>query len=640
MRSHTLFSFHSTANRLAQASIALVASLVLAACGGGGTTTDNGATAANTVSNSGAKQSGLRTLPSDYSTRRAASYSPFRTVDRDAEIPTEANIKQDLELLHASGVGLIRLFDSQAKTSALILKIISENPLLDIKVHLGAYVNTFEYWGQSASEQARIQAGNNDELARCVALANSYPDIVEAVSVGNETMVSWSTVPISTRQMATYIRTVRNQIVQPVTSDDDWSFYSGGLPHHPAENQAAEVLAELDFVSMHTYAHEAAKFDLFDWRQKSVAVGPQRADAMMVAAMNKTKQDYAVVRSFMDSVGKAKLPIVIGETGWKGADSGGSTGQYRYYASPANQRRYIGDLLPWADGLRAGGSLKNVFYFEAFDEPWKGGDDKWGLFNVNRQARYAIQGMNLKNEVVTAGATYAYEPVSSTNLLYFTPPVVNTAVSANKFYVYGDSLPSDALKAVQYWTSPTPTADGIRIDAFCGAVCQAVATEVATAPLSSDGGSYWNITPKAILDGSDRNDNYGWGVLYHPTGDFAFLTENLSAYQSGTLNFLVSTTYPGKIEIGLSSDTADGVTQEAYVAFGNGQYGYCNTGAWCQVSIPLSLFQAANAYIDLSRVINRFVIADKFADTGKNPKVAAEVNNLPVIRIDAIYYSK
>ncbi len=640
MRSHTLFSFHSTANRLAHGSIALVASLVLAACGGGGTTSDNGATTANTVSNNGSIQSGLRALPSDYSTRRAASYSPFRTTNRDAEIPTEANIKQDLDLLHASGVGLIRLFDSQAKTSALILKVISENPLLDLKVHLGAYVNTFEYWGQSASEQASIQAGNSEELARCVALANSYPDIVEAVSVGNETMVSWSIVPISTRQMAAYVRTVRSQIVQPVTSDDDWSFYSGGLPHHPAENQAAEVLAELDFVSMHTYAHEAAKFDLFDWRQKSASAGPERANAMMVAAMTKTKQDYAGVRSFMDSVGKAKLPIVIGETGWKGVDSGGSNGQYRYYASPANQRRYIGDLLLWADGLRAGGSLRNVFYFEAFDEPWKGGDDKWGLFNVSRQARYAIQGQNLKKEVVTAGATYAYEPVSSTDLLYFTAPAVNTAVSANKFYVYGDTLPSDALKAVQYWTSPAPTLNGIRIDAFCGAVCQAVATEDATAPLSSDGGNYWKITPKAILDGSDKNDSYGWGVLYHPTGDFGFLTENLSAYQNGTLNFLVSTTYPGKIEIGLSSDTEDGVTQEAYVAFGSGQYGYCNTGAWCQVSIPLSLFRAANTNIDLSRVINRFVIADKFADTGKNPKVAAEVNNLPVIRVDAIYYSK
>jgi exo-beta-1,3-glucanase (GH17 family) len=639
MRSHTLFPFHFTTNRLAQAGVTFAAALVLAACGGGGTTTDNGVTTTTTISNNGVPQRGLRALPVDFDALRAASYSPFRTTNRDTEIPEAKDVKQDLDLLVASGIGLIRLFDSSAKVSALVLKTISDNDM-KLKVMLGMYMNTFEYWDFSAADQNRIKALNNDEIARGVALANSYPNIVAAVSVGNETMVSWSTVPLSTRQMASYIRTARGQIVQPVTSDDDWSFYSGGLPHHPSEMQAAEVLAEMDFVSMHTYAHEAAKFDLFDWRQKSVTPGQQRADAMMAAAMGKTQQDYAVVRSYMDRVGKSQLPIVIGETGWKGADSGGSNGQYRYYASAANQKRYVSDLLTWADGLRAGGRLKNVFYFEAFDEPWKGGDDKWGLFNVSRQARYAIQGKNLKNEVVTAGATYPYEPVSSTNLLYFTPPVVNTPVSANKFYVYGDTLPSGAIKATQYWTLPTPTANGIRIDAFCGAVCQAEPTEIATAPLSPDGGSYWNITPKAILDGSDKNDNYGWGVLYHPTGDFAFLTENLSAYQGGTLNFLVSTTYPGKIEIGLSSDTADGVTQEAYVAFGNGQYGYCNTGAWCQVTIPLSLFQAANINIDLSRVINRFVIADKFADTGKNPKVAAEVNNLPAVRIDAIYYSK
>ena len=651
MRSHTIQSFRFTANRMAQASAAIAAALVIAACGGGGTTTDNGVSTTSTVSNNGAKLSGLRALPADYSTRGAASYSPFRTGDRGAEIPTEAHIKQDLDLLHASGVGLIRLFDSQAKTSALILKVISDNPLLDIKVHLGAYVNTFEYWGQSASKQASIQADNNDELARCVALANSYPDIVEAVSVGNETMVSWSSVPISTRQMAIYIRTVRSQIVQPVTSDDDWSFYSGGQPHHPAENQATEVLAEVDFVSMHTYAHEAAKFDLFDWRQKSAAAGQERANAMMVAAMNKTKQDYAVVRSFMDRVGKANLPIVIGETGWKGADSGGSNGQYRYYASPANQRRYVGDLLTWSNGIKAVGSLKNVFYFESFDEPWKGGDDKWGLFNVARQARYVIQDLHPNNAVLTANATWTYEPVVSTDLLYFKSPIESLAVSSSQYYIYGDLLASGATKAPQYWTNPV-TINGLWFDPYDSGVAY---SEIATAPVTPSTGKYMQFAPASTLGTSN---GYGWGVLNHthtedpPAATYdGFTSRNLSAFANGHMNFWVKTNnYPGKIQVGVSTDSADGVTQNFLVSLdsASGTYGYCTTNQWCLVSIPLSAFAAipsgataptSPSSPDWSRVIAPFILQDVFSQTGKAVGTDA-VNNLPTIFIDEIYFSQ
>ena len=33
-----------------------------------------------------------------------------------------------------------------------------------------------------------------------------------------------------------------------------------------------------------------------------------------------------------------------------------------------------------------------IFYFEAYDEQWKGIDDGWGLWNIDRQARYALCG--------------------------------------------------------------------------------------------------------------------------------------------------------------------------------------------------------------------------------------------------------
>lgn len=79
----------------------------------------------------------------------------------------------------------------------------------------------------------------------------------------------------------------------------------------------------------------------------------------------------------------------------------------------------------------------------------------------------------------------------------------------------------------------------------------------------------------------------------------------------------INTTYPGRIEIGLSTFDVDGNGQEAFVQFGNGEYGYCNTGVWCRVSIPLSAFKAKNPKLDFRLVLNPFYIADRYSFTGK-----------------------
>ena len=76
--------------------------------------------------------------------------------------------------------------------------------------------------------------------------------------------------------------------------------------------------------------------------------------------------------------------------------------------------------------------------------------------------------------------------------------------------------------------------------------------------------------------------------------------------------------------------------QEAYLQIGNGDYGYCNTGVWCSVTIPLSAFTAVNPKLDLSLVLSRFIIADRYAFTGK----ASNSNITTKINIDAIYWAK
>ena len=97
-----------------------------------------------------------------------------------------------------------------------------------------------------------------------------------------------------------------------------------------------------------------------------------------------------------------------------------------------------------------------------------------------------------------------------------------------------------------------------------------------------------------------------------------------------------SDSYPGRIEIGISTDTDDRDIQEAYLTVGPGDYGYCNTNQWCSVSIPVSAFLAANPKLDLRLVSFRFIIADRYSFTGK----PLDTTGLPRISIDGLYWSK
>jgi exo-beta-1,3-glucanase (GH17 family) len=628
MRSHILSSFRSATMHLAQASIAIAATLVLAACGGGGTTADNGATTAGTVSNNGTAQSGLRALPAAYLTRRAVSYSPFRSGNRDTETVTDAMVKQDLDLLVAGGIGLIRLFDSSENVSARTLRLINDNHM-DLKVHLGVYVNSFEYWNLDAATSANIQSLNDAEVARGVALANSYPSIVLAVSVGNETQVDWSTVNISSRRLAAYIQTVRGQIVQPVTTDDNYAVYAGKLPQHPAENQMSEVLAQIDFASIHTYAIEDAQYSNFadadswpdwDWRQIGVTDTSKRAAAMMDAALGKTQRDYALARAYMDAKGKAQLPIIIGETGWKAVDPSG-TGRYKFLANAANQKMYYDRLLSWVDATKNGSGPKSIIYFEAFDEPWKSSDDKWGLFNVSRQARYAIQGKNPN------GGTWIYETkpgnvaYTDADAVFFVPPTLKAAVAASRYTLYADNATAGEVLA------KTLTPD-MTWDAFDGGTATRNEADASTSA-TGDGPNSLSIVPNPAFN----TVQYGWGLLAHSATD---VNDNLFAYAAtGSLHFSIKTTYAGKMKIGIATDTEDRSGAEAYVLLSNGdRYGYCNTGVWCDVSIPLSALAAVNPNLDLHYVLNRFIISDKYVDTGNTPGATTKIN------IDKIYWSK
>jgi exo-beta-1,3-glucanase (GH17 family) len=566
--------------------LALVAALVIAACGGGGV-----------VPATGVQQ---RALSADFSTRKAVAYSPYRTGNRDTEVVSAANIQQDLALLAAGNFTLLRLFDSSDAVSKLVLQTIRDQRL-DMKVMLGVFI------------QRGNDGFNSAEKARGIKLAQDFRDIVVAVSVGNETLVNWSFNSLSSAVMAGHLKDVRDQITQPVTTDDNWLFFAS----KPSEfNDARPIFNAIDFVSMHSYPllDTVSAPQTWDWQQQGVPEA-DRAVAMMNASIASATSEYNAVRANMDSRGLQSMPIIIGETGWKAVASNGEFNR----AHPVNQQMYFERLNSWQATARSSGvGPRTIVYFEAFDEPWKGSDDKWGLFNVNRQARCMVQ--DLYASVTPAVTPEAGSCAASAAL--FPPTVVRQTITTTRYVVYADAVTADETRIDPLQLSWSGFGINGPTTAFSGEVVTG-----ADAP-------YREIQPAPAA-------GIGWGLLAAPPG----LEVDLSLFEaSGSLNLRVRTLYPGKLQIGFQ--TGSGASSyDVYLPISSGQFGYVNDGAWHNVSIPISAIKAAGepsfgntpatAQLNLSKVTSAFTVVDFFAKTGKTGAGSAEK-----IFVDEIFWSR
>ncbi len=584
--------------------LAALAVLGLSSCGGGGGTVP--------LPQAQGADTGLRPLPAELASSKAVSYSPFRTARSEPELAfeviTKAMIKQDLDLLVAGGFKLIRLYTSNDKVGKQTLEVIRDNNI-PLKVQLGVLLYGFD----SAA------ADNNAEIARGIKLANDFKNIVVAVSVGNETMVSWSTYRIATVAMVSYLKQVRAAITQPVTTNDNWAFFGGPVLNTPQfyEQDPTEVFGAIDFVAMHFYPGLDTEFDLYEWRFASTPAA-QRAAAMMNAALDRAKSNFAAVRAKMTSVGYGGMPVIIGETGWQAVDTGGRA----FISHPANQKIWFDSLNAW---VASGTGPKGVVHFVAFDEPWKQQDDKWGIFTVDRKARFVVKDLYPESLWLGAGTGEpATASVRVSDAVYYLPLTVNAAVTANRFALYSDAVVAGEARLGSGWWDAFGSANG----------ATASYTPDTTTSAPGDGNESTRITPTP--------SGY-WGLLRQscpgrtPDGPCATVTSNLSGFGNGSLNVWIRTNnYPGKIEIGIASDTADRSGAEAYLQLSPGNFGYCNTNAWCQVTIPIAEFLRVNPKLDLRAVTLPFVIADRFDKTGKT----FNTTGLPAIYVDGVYWSK
>ena len=88
-----------------------------------------------------------------------------------------------------------------------------------------------------------------------------------------------------------YIRTIRSQVTQPVTADDDWTFFAGKSSGggDRVEVKPDTILPLIDFVSIHIYP---ISYTVWNWQQTGVPAGPDRAKAMMETSLVAAKEWY------------------------------------------------------------------------------------------------------------------------------------------------------------------------------------------------------------------------------------------------------------------------------------------------------------------------------------------------------------
>lgn len=293
----------------------------------------------------------------------AVAYSGYRDgqhPDRGAGAvnPTRGQILEDLRLLAGAGFRLIRLYDTSENTRQVLEVIESEG--LDLKVLLGiwlrAEVSNHEGcpWLDEPIPPAQLRANraeNAAEIARGIDLAQRHGTTVVAVNVGNEALVEWNDHMVPVERVIAYVERVRAAIGQPVTVAENYDWW---------RRHGAGLAAAVDFIGIHSY--------------------PQWEGRAVDAALPFTVENITAVRQALGS----DRPVAVLEAGWASrADEFGGR------ASEAAQRRYYQDLRRWASQANV-----TVFFFEGFDEPWKGdparpsGAEKhWGVFAADRSPK-------------------------------------------------------------------------------------------------------------------------------------------------------------------------------------------------------------------------------------------------------------
>ena len=334
---------------------------------------------------------------------QAISFGAYREKTRDSQ-PTLKQIKDDLKLMHAMGVRIVRTYNVQLPHASNVAKAISELKSADnsfeMYMMLGAWIDCKNAWTELEPDHTVESEANADEIARAVDLANKYPDIIKVLAVGNEAMVRWAASyyvqPEVILKWVTHLQSLKAEGKLPkdlwITCSDDYVSWGGGDASYHTEDLEKLVKA-VDYISMHTYPYHNSHYNPQFWGvpdSEKDLTDIEKIDNAMNRALAFAQKQYDSVVSYMKSVGVNK-PVHIGETGWATVSNGYYGPKGSRATDEYKEAKYYELMRGWTNNNGI-----SCFYFEAFDEPWKdahnpqGSENHFGLFTVEGKAKYAL----------------------------------------------------------------------------------------------------------------------------------------------------------------------------------------------------------------------------------------------------------
>lgn len=296
---------------------------------------------------------------------QAICYSGYRNGQQPGGInPSYEEVKEDLLLLQGHWKYL-RLYDCD-EHALTVIKVIQEEKL-DFKLMMGAYIvaemnNHGCPWGGGIYDEEQLEENkklNNLKIQKLIDWSLEYPEIIAMVSLGNEACVDWTDHFVPVERVIEFAKKVKSKIKQPITFCENYV---------PWLNYLKPLVEHIDFISIHTYP-------VWEYKHIHESIAYTIANYQMVA------------REF------PAVPIVITEAGW--ATNSHGKGINSEHVNEENQKIYFDDLMDWSEKGKV-----LTFFFEAFDEQWKGSDDPmepekhWGLFKTDRSAKLAAEAIH------------------------------------------------------------------------------------------------------------------------------------------------------------------------------------------------------------------------------------------------------
>lgn len=286
------------------------------------------------------------------------SYGSYRDGESPGKksVSSEKDILQDMLLLTADNDvswNLIRMYAADAASEQVLKTIKKHN--LPVKVMQGAWLSS-----------TQTDEENQQQISDVIRLANEYKDIVVTVNLGNEIFVDWSAHKLEKSDYPKYlgwVKKVQTETEVPVTLADDYNFWN--------KPWSQEIAQALDYIVLHAYAmwNSQPLEHALPWTEKTF---------LDIQALHPTKQ------------------IVLGESGWatSAITSNGDESLIVGEASERAQKVFYDAYRQWLVDNHV-----VSYYFEAFDEKWKGGEDKpdgiaeknWGVFRSDRTPKMAIK---------------------------------------------------------------------------------------------------------------------------------------------------------------------------------------------------------------------------------------------------------